>query len=222
MKKLLLAGAAGLLSIASAHALPTSFSTGGLTFSNISCTAGSSGTTAGDCGGLGLAPAAGGNGVQIQGLLSSVSAPASTSGSRLDLIISYQLTSTTPFSSVGLDFNGATFGSGVARAEVVESAYTAPGGALLGQTNVGTPSPLSSTLSLGSSLSSLYLVKDIGLFSFPDQTLTGATISFIDQTFPGGGTGGGPGGPTPAPEPASLAVLGAGLLGCGLLRRRRS
>lgn len=221
MKKYLLAGVVGLFCAGSAHALPTSYSVGGLTFSDIKCSSESSGTATGGCDDLRITDAPGSNGIQFQGLLASASGAASS----LDVIISYQLTSSSPISSVGLDFNGANFGSGISRAGVVETAYTAPGGTLLGQTSVGTPTPLSSTLNLGSSLTSLYLVKDIELFSFPGADLTGASISFIAQTFPGGGGGGGGGeggggGGTPVPEPASLALLGIGLAALGMVRRK--
>ena len=124
MKMLLMAGGASVFAIASAHALPTSYSVGGLTFSNITCSTTLAGTTQGDCSGLTIANAPAGNGIAIDGLLSSVSGATSN----LDVLIRYQLTSSNPISSVGLDFNGATFGSGIARAEVTEDAYASPGG----------------------------------------------------------------------------------------------
>ena len=103
----------------SAQALPSSYSVGGLTFSNITCASGSTGNATGGCGSLTIADAPGGNGIQFQGLLAEASGPTSS----LDVIIGYQVTSATPFAAVGLSFNGSTFGSGIARAEVVETAY---------------------------------------------------------------------------------------------------
>ena len=231
MKKLLLAGVAGILSATGAYAAPitsgTTITNGGFTFSNFSCSSSSGvNSTVGGCGNLDVS-AIGANGIEFQGGLSASTTPTSPASSLLDVILSYTVTASS-ISTVTLGFNGLASNPSVAEAQISETAYTAPGGTLLGQTSVSTLGALQSTLTLSPAQASVYITKDVLLRTSSSTANASATISIIDQTVSGSG-GGNPGTPTPAPtptpspvpEPVSLALLGSGLLGLGLMRRSK-
>ena len=126
-----------------------------------------------------------------------------------DALITYHVSSLTPITSVGLDFNG-TF-AGKAIASVTESIFS--GNQLVGMGYVAcgygdAGCTRHDDITLDGLFTNLFIKKDIQLDSH--KQLSSAQISYVDQTFT-----------TATPEPASFAMIGAGLIGvAGILRRR--
>jgi hypothetical protein len=141
-----------------------------------------------------------------------------------DFLISYNLQSTLAIGGVGLLFNGAVVGD-QSFAQVVETIIaTVPFLHIAGQAQVDAPSgPLQDVALLDGAYTNLKITKDIFLVGSDSEGLGYATISLIDQFYAGPGV-------DPfcvgaecevVPEPATYAMLGVGLIGLYLAKRRR-
>jgi hypothetical protein len=212
--KAILIGAASLmlplLGQADTVASDPTLMVGGLTFNNFSCISTQQGPGAmpTTCGGIGVQTITHpGTGIQFSSTWAagSLFSPPSADDSTIDYHVS---ASGSYINKVGLSFDG--WFEGLAISSVTESVFDSKGD-MVGYAKVACDlagCSRTDTITLNGNYSDLYIQKDINTSSF---FVGYAQTSNIDQTF----------GTVPTPEPASIAMLGAGLLGvAGLLRRR--
>jgi hypothetical protein len=205
-------GSASAIPLVNAPGTVGPISSGGNTFSNIGCVI----TNAG-----GLAFPTNCNQIDVStsnGNLNIASGFTAGFGTFDDALITYQVTSATPITSIDLTFNGTFLGLAVA--SVTETVYSdAARTNVVGQLHVSCsvlgcdladPALEAGDIPLNGAYTTLYVVKDINV----SATVLGlAQISFVGQSFHTG---------TTVPEPASLALFGMGLLGLGWASRRKA
>lgn len=181
---------------------------GGLTFSNFTCSFSGTGIYTGACDSIKVTPLTPQPaGIQFSSDMAVIGGP---SGS--DAALTFDVNSTTGINLVGLSFNSTFEGMDVN--SVTEDVYTAQGGTLVGTATVycgfisGCSATTTDSIALNGTYNNLYITKDINLIAA--NNVSSGSTSIVSQTF------------TATPEPISLSLMGAGLALFGLARVRKS